>query len=359
MSKSNSVKSPTSDKPVKDDPEGARARQDVSPGKAKQEPERGRHAEKPTQFPSKGWKDILWRTKAQLEEDNLSIVAAGVAFYGFVAVVPSLAATIGLYALIADASTISEHLNLLARVVPSQVMPLLEEQVKRIASDDKAAGWSAVVGLLIALYSSASATKALITGLNVAYDEQEKRSFIKLNLSALALTLAAIVGVIANITLVAVLPKAMEFLQLSPTAQTAIGWLRWPVIMGLFMFALAVVYRFGPCRHQPQWRWVSWGAAVGTLLWVAGSALFSLSVTQFGGYDTTYGSLGAVVVFLLWLFITAYVVLIGAEFNSEMERQTVKDTTEGKPKPMGRRGAYAADTVGPAKSKKAPTAEDV
>jgi membrane protein len=360
MNDPSGVKSPTSDKPVSADPDAARAKSNLPVNKAKMEPERGREATTPTEFPQKGWKDIFWRTTKQLSEDNLSIVAAGVAFYAFVAVVPTIAATIGLYALIADPGTVAGHLNLLARVVPGQIMPLLEEQVKRIASDNTAAGWSAVVGLLIALYSSASATKALITGLNVAYDQQEKRSFIKLNLIAFVLTVAAIVGVLANLALVTVLPKALEFLGLSGGAKTALAWLRWPVIVGLFMTALAVIYRFGPCRKKAQWRWVSWGAALATLLWVAGSALFSLYVTKFGGYDKTYGSLGAVVIFLLWLFLTAYAVLVGAEFNGEMERQTLKDTTEGQPKPIGTRGAYAADTVGPSKSKSgAPKSEDV
>lgn len=359
MNQKGPVKSPASDKSVNDDPEVARARQDVPPNKARQEPERGRHADKPTEFPKRGWLDILWRTKAQLDEDNLSIVAAGVAFYGFVAVVPSLAATIGLYALIADAGTVGEHLGLLSQVVPGQVMPMLEEQVKRIAADDTAAGWSAAVGLLIALYSSANATKALITGLNVAYDEQEKRGFFKLNLLALGLTLAGIVGVIANLALVAVLPQVLQALHLGRGVETALGWLRWPVIAGLFMFALAVIYRFGPCRKKALWRWVSWGACVATVLWIAGSALFSLYVSKFASYDKTYGSLGAVVVFLMWLYVTAYAVLVGAEFNSEMERQTLKDTTEGGPKPLGQRGAYAADTVGPAKEKHAKTGGSV
>jgi membrane protein len=313
------------------------------------EPGRGRGAEKPTEVPSKGWLDILSRTKAQVGEDNLSIVAAGVAFYGFVAVVPALGALIGIYALMADTAQINEHIAVLARVVPGEVMPLLEDQIKRLTGDDAAAGMSAVIGLLIAIYSSSAATKALITGINIAYDENEKRGFVRLNLVALALTLFVLVGAVIAVALVAVLPGVLQHMHFSGKVETVLSWLRWPVLMLGFMIGLAAFYRFGPSREKAQWKWVSWGAVLATLLWIAGSALFSVYVAKFGSYDKTYGSLGAVVVFLLWLYLTAYAVLVGAELNSEMERQTVKDTTAGPPKPLGDRGASSADTVGPSR----------
>lgn len=312
---------------------------------------RGRHADAPTDVPPRGWIDILTRTKQQLAEDNLSIVAAGVAFYGFVAVVPALAAVIGLYALVADPAQISAHISALAQVVPREVMPLLEEQMSRIASDERAAGLSLAFGLLLAIYSSSRATVALITGLNIAYDEREKRGFIRLNLTALALTLFAIVGALIAVGLVAVLPAALSHLPISTNAETLLGWLRWPVLFIGFLTALTVIYRFAPSRDEPQWKWASSGAAVATTLWVAGSLAFSLYVSRFGSYDQTYGSLGAIVVFLFWLFLSAFTVLIGAELNSEMERQTVKDTTSGAPEPLGQRGAQAADTVGPSHGK--------
>ncbi|MEO6569046.1 MAG: YihY/virulence factor BrkB family protein [Opitutaceae bacterium] len=318
------------------------------------EPGRGRHADKPTEVPAQGWLDILTRTKDQLSEDNLSIVAAGVAFYAFVAVVPALGALIGIYALVADAGQIAEHISVLARVVPGEVMPLLEDQLKRLTADDEAAGWSAALGLLLAIYSSSAATKALITGINIAYDENEKRGFFKLNVMALGLTLFILVGAVIAVGLVAVLPGMVEHLRISTKAETLLSWLRWPVLLIGFMLGLAAFYRFGPSRHNAKWKWVSWGAGVGALFWLAGSALFSLYVVKLGSYDKTYGSLGAVVVFLLWLFITAYAVLVGAELNSEMERQTLKDTTEGPEKPMGTRGAAAADTVGPSRDRKGP-----
>lgn len=313
------------------------------------EPRRGRHAEKPSEVPPAGWLDILSRTRQQLAEDNLTVVAAGVAFYGFVAVVPALAALIGLYALIADPAQITRHVEALAQVAPHEVMPLLREQMNRITTDNQAAGVSAVTGLLVACYSSASAMKALITGLNIAYDERERRSFLRLNAVALLLTLCGIAGALLAIGLVAVAPAALGHLGLSGGVETAVGWLRWPVLALGFVLALAVVYRFGPSREEAQWRWVSWGAVAGAALWLLGSTLFSLYVSRFGSYDRTYGSLGAIVVFLLWLFISALAVLLGAELNSEMERQTKKDTTDGPPAPLGRRGAHAADTVGPSR----------
>lgn len=311
------------------------------------EPDRGRQAEHPGQVPPKGWLDILARTQQQLAEDNLSIVAAGVAFYSFVSFVPALAAVIAFYALIADASQISQHIEALAQIVPGEVMPLLQDQIKRVASNNQAAGISAVVGVVLALYSSSSATKALITGLNIAYDEDEKRGFFKLLGVAIALTFVAIVGVLLAIGSLTVAPILLKSLHLGSGTETFIAWLRWPVLIGGFTIGLTLIYRYGPCRANPQWRWASWGAAAGTWLWVLGSAVFSLYVSWFGRYDKIYGTLGAVVVFLFWLYLTAFAVLVGAELNAEMEKQTVKDTTKGAPQPLGQRNAKAADTVGP------------
>lgn len=325
---------------------------EVPPPEAASESGRGRHADTPTEVPPKGWLDILVRTKNQIAADNLSVVAAGVGFYGFVAVVPALASIIALYALISDPVQIREHIAALTQVVPPQVMPLLEEQMTRIASDQQAAGWSFIVGLALALYSSSRAVVAMITGLNIAYDEVEKRSFIKLNLVAFALTGFVVVGALLAIGLVAILPSLLSALPVSSHFETLLNWLRWPVLVGGFMIALTVMYRYAPSRNEPQWKWVSAGAILATGLWVAGSAAFSFYVSQFGSYDKTYGSLGAIVVFLLWLFLSAFLILIGAELNSEMERQTVEDTTDAPPEPLGQRGAEAADTVGPARTAK-------
>jgi len=206
-----------------------------------------------------------------------------------------------------------------------------------------------VIGIVLALYRRAKTTKAIIIGLNIAYDERERRGFVKLTLQSLALTLGAIGGVLVVIGLMSVVPLLLRWAHIPSGVEQLLGWLRWPCLVAIFMVGLSIVYRFGPSRDSPKWRWVTWGAGLATLLWIIGSAAFSFYVSKFGSYEKTYGSLGAVVIFLLWLYITAYVVLLGAELNSEMERQTKQDTTKGAPKPLGHRGAYAADTVGPSK----------
>lgn len=287
------------------------------------------------------------RTKNEIAQDNLSIVAAGVAFYCFLAFVPALGAVIGVYAWVSDPAQVSSHLESLAQVMPEQIMPMLREQMTRLAAENQAAGISAVVSVLLAIYGSSKAATALIQGLNIAYDEEEKRGFFKLQGVALLLTLIAIIGAVVAIGLVAVLPAILQVMHLGRATELIASLARWPILIGGFMFALAVLYRYAPSRDEPRWRWVSGGAVAASVLWVAGSGLFSLYVSKFGNYDKTYGSLGGLVVFLFWLFLTGYVVLFGAELNSEMERQTEKDTTKGPSQPLGSRRAYSADTVGP------------
>lgn len=313
------------------------------------EPGRGRRAEKPHEVPPTGWLDILSRTGSRISTDNITIVAAGVAFYAFLAVVPALGAMIGIYGLISDPAQVGKQVTAFARILPQEVLPLLEQQLKRITSNTGTASVSAIIGLLVALYSSAGATKALIQGLNISYGEREKRSFIKLNLIAIVLTFGMIAGALVAVSLVAVLPAVLEHLSFGTTIDTVLNWARWPILVIGFIGGLSVVYRYGPSREDAKWSWVSWGAAVAAFCWLGASGLFSLYVAKFASYDKTYGSLGAVVVFLMWLWLSALAVLVGAELNSEMERQTLKDTTEGPPKPLGERGALSADTVGPAR----------
>lgn len=310
---------------------------------------RGRHAHRPGQIPWRGWLDVLARTKQQIAEDNLSIVAAGVAFYGFVAVVPALAAIIAIYGLVSDPASVAQQIESLARVLPREAVPLLHEQMLRITSNDGAAGLSAIIGFLLALYSSANAVKAMMTGLNVAYDETEKRGFFRLSGIAFLLTLGAIVGAVVAVALLAVLPGVLERINITHGTEVLLNWARWPVLVGGFMAALATIFRFGPCRHDAKWIWVSPGAITAGVLWLAASGAFSLYVSRFASYDKTYGPLGTVVIFLMWLYLSAFVVLLGAEMNAELERQTKEDTTEGPPKPMGQRHATAADTLGPSR----------
>lgn len=313
------------------------------------EPGRGRNATKPTEIPLKGWLDIFARTRQQINEDNLTVVSAGVAFYGFVAVVPALAAVIAVYGWVSDPGEVGRQIESLAQVLPNEALPMLQEQMLRITSAGAKAGWGALVGFALALYSASKATGAMITGLNIAYDELEHRRFFKLMGISFLLTIGAIVGAVFAVAMVAVLPTVLERLQIKSGTEILLNFARWPLLIGCFMGSLAVMYRFGPCRHDAKWSWVSPGAIVSAALWLLGSGLFSLYVSKFAGYDKTYGPLGTVVIFMMWLYLSAFVVLLGAEFNSEMERQTKQDSTEGRPKPLGARGANAADTVGPSR----------
>lgn len=321
------------------------------------EPGRGRQASRPSEIPARGWSDILRRTLQQLNEDNLSIVAAGIAFYAFTALVPALAALVAIYALVTDPATIAEHVEAMTGMLPAQARPLLHDQLVRLTSNSSAAGWSAVLGVGIALVGAMKAVTALITGLNIAYDEAERRGIVRLYLTAFALTLAGIVGAVLAMTLLAVLPAVLRVVGVGDAAQTAVAVLRWPLLLALFIFAISVVFRYAASRANPRWRWVSWGAGAATALWLIGSGAFSLYLSKFGNYEGTYGSLGAVVAFLMWLFLTSYVILLGAELDAEMERQTVRDTTDAPEKPMGHRGAHAADTLGAAIGKKGPASK--
>ncbi|HVU35912.1 MAG TPA: YihY/virulence factor BrkB family protein [Opitutaceae bacterium] len=324
-----------------------RRKPNVPPPDADAERGHGRHADTPSQVPARGWLDILSRTGSRISVDNVSIVAAGVGFWAFFSIVPALAAIIGIYGLISNPSAVTGQIQALARILPHEVLPLLDQQLRRITTNSHSASIGTIIGLVIALYSCGSATRALMQGLNICYEENEKRGFLKYYAVGFVLTLGAVVGAILALTIVALLPPLLQRLPLPAGLNTAFEWVRWPVLFIGFIFGLAVLYRYGPSRRDAKWAWVSWGAMAATLLWVIGSALFSLYVSQFGSYDKTYGSLGAVIVFLMWLYITVFAVLFGAELNSEMERQTLKDTTEGPPKPLGARGARSADTVGP------------
>jgi membrane protein len=316
------------------------------------EPGRGREAARPQDIPTRGWWDVTRRTYEQLGEDNLSIVAAGMAFYAFTAMVPALAAVVAIYALVNDPAAVTAHIESVAHVLPEQTRPLLHEQLTRLTSDDHSAGWGAAIGIGIALFGAMKAITALMTGLNIAYDEEERRGIVELYATAFALTLAAVVGAFAVIGFAAVLPAVLRVMGGDGAAQVAVDILRWPLVAALFAFALAVAYRYAACRDKPRWRWVSWGAAGATVLWILGSVVFSIYLSKFGDYEGTYGSLGAVVAFLMWLFLSSYLILLGAEFDAEMERQTMRDTTAGPEEPMGQRGAHAADTLGAAPGKK-------
>ncbi len=309
--------------------------------------ERGRRAGSPSEIPKAGWRDILKRVSREQSADNISMVAAGVAFYGLLAVFPALAATISIYGMFADPGQIQGQIQAMSGMLPGQVQDLLQSQLTRLVSGSGGAlGIGAIVGIVVALWSAAAGVKALMTALDIAYDEREERSFVRFNGLALLLTLGTVVTVIVALALIVVLPAVLGNLGLGGVAQTAVSWVRWLLLAAGMIAALGILYRVAPDRDQPEWRWVSWGSVGATALWIIASVLFSWYVSNFGSYNQTYGSLAAVVILMLWFWISAYVILLGAELNAEMEHQTRRDTTAGEPQPMGERDAYAADTLG-------------
>jgi membrane protein len=312
------------------------------------ERERGRTARRPGEIPRAGWWDVLTRVKHEITEDNLTMIAAGAAFFGLLAMFPAVAAVVSLYGLLTDPAVVSEHTASLAGFLPAEARTIVDEQLQRVTSaSNDALGIGALVALLLALWSAAKGVKSLMQALNIAYDERETRGFLKLNLTAVLLTLAILAVVGIALSGIAVLPALLERLPLPDIAAVALRWLRWPLLAAVAVAAIALVYRYGPARRPAQWRWVVGGAVVATVLWLLGSALFSWYVASFGSYNETYGSVAAVAVLMMWFWISALVVLLGGEINAEMERQTREDTTAGEPRPLGERDAYAADTVGP------------
>jgi membrane protein len=314
------------------------------------QPGRGREAVKPTQIPWQGWKDIFWRVYEEIGKDRLLAVAAGVVFYGLLATFPAITAFVSSYGLFASYSTINEHLSLAAGILPEGAMQIVQDQVNRIVEKgDAKLSIGFLFGLALALWSANAGIKAIIDALNVIYDEEEKRSFIMLNLVSLALTGGAILALLLALGAVVVLPLLFGWLGLSSFAETVIALLRWPALLLLVMTGLAVLYRYGPSRTKARWEWLSVGTIFAALAWLAGSALFSWYLSNFANYDATYGSLGAAIGFMMWMWLSSIVILLGAEINAEMEHQTASDTTVAK-KPLGRRGAAMADTVGEARS---------
>jgi membrane protein len=314
---------------------------------ANTEAARGRAADTPSEIPSAGWRDVLWRVKDEMAKDNLSLVAAGVAFYALLAIFPAIAAVVSIYGLVVDPQTASDQLAAMSQMLPEQARGIIEEQLTSVASGAPTAlGVGAIVGLLLTLWSANKGTQSLITALNIVYDEEEQRGFVRLTLISLGLTLGIILFLILCLAAIAAMPVLLGNLGLPEDVRRLASWLRWPILGIAFVIALAVLYRFAPSRDEPRWRWVSWGAVVATVLWLVGSALFSWYVSNFGSYNETYGSIGAVAVLMMWLWLSALIVLLGAELNAEMEHQTRRDTTRGDDRPMGRRGAHVADTVG-------------
>jgi membrane protein len=313
------------------------------------DPSRGRLADTPSEIPARGWKDILVRVYHNLSDHRVVSLAAGMTYYSLLAIFPALAALVAIYGLFSDPAVITSHFDKVSGVVPGGAADVARDQLTRIASKGtQTLGLTFAVGLAVSLWSANAAMKSLFDTLNIIYGENEKRGFVKLNAVSLSFTLAGILFVLVALGAVVVLPVALKYLGLSDFADLLLRIGTWPALFLIITAALAVIYRYGPSRATPRWRWITWGSALAAMLWLAASALFSWYAANFGKFNETYGSLGAVIGFMTWLWISAIVVLVGAELDAEMEHQTARDTTIGAAKPMGARGARVADTLGPA-----------
>ena len=312
---------------------------------------RGRSAITPSEIPWPGWKDILLRVYRRVTRDRIMLIAAGVTFYLILAIFPAISALVSVYGLFFDPKTMVGHLNLIAGVAPGGAIDVLRQQLTRLGQQNGAAlGIGFFVSLAIALWSATSGVKATFDGLNVAYEEEESRSFLKLTGVALVFTIGLIGFVLLLLAGVVALPVVLNYFPLQGLLEILLKIVRWPLLFVVVAFALSVFYRYGPSRATPQWRWISWGSATATGLWLVASFLFSWYVANFGSYNRTYGSLGAIVGFMTWVWLSNIVVLVGAQLNAEMEHQTARQSTAGPPRPLGARGAKMADTIGAAES---------
>jgi len=292
---------------------------------APQERRPQRRAGAPWRIPWQDWKDIFWRTYAKINDNRLLSVAAGAVFYELLALFPAIAAFVALYGLFANPSAIDAQVSALSGVLPGGALDLLHEELQRLAAHKGANGVGFFVGLLGALWSASSGTKAIIDALNVAYGETEKRSFIRLTLVALAYALIGMAALMVTVSAVVVAPIVFGKLGLGPIAGPLVAMARWPTLLVLVVVGLAVIYRYLPCRREPRWQWLTVGSAFAGVTWFVSSALFSWYIGNFGTYNATYGSLGTVVGMMMWMWISMVLILVGAQLNAEIEQQNAPD----------------------------------
>lgn len=312
----------------------------------KAEPGRGRNATHPLQIPPLGWKDILWRVYRETMRDKLPIVAAGITFYTLLAIFPALGAFVSLYGLFADVSMVQRQLADLAPVVPASVLQIIGEQMLRLAGQHGAKLSTAfIISVLLSLWSAHGGIKVLLEGLNVTYDEEEKRDFVRRTAMTYSVTFATLLFLVTITAVLVGIPVVLNTIGLD---RFELIWApaRWVLVFMVTAIAFAIAYRHGPSRQTAKWRWVILGAVVAAVAWLLGSMAFSGYINHVSTLDATYGPLGTIIIFMLWVWFSVMVLLLGAELNAEIEHQTACDTTTGEPRPMGERGAAMADTVG-------------
>lgn len=328
-------------------PSGKSARDEEYEAKAAHRSKAGAAADNPARIPAAGWRDIIRRTYHEVDRDRVRAVAAGVTFYALLALFPALTAVVSIYGLVSDPGTIGEQLSLVNGFLPAGSTDFLREQITRITqAGDTKLGFALLFSLALAIWSANAGVKAIFDALNVAYGEDEKRGFIKLNAVSLGFTVAILAFVTMALASIAVVPALLDYVAFGGATEWLVSLARWPLLILVLMLGLSALYRFGPSRDDAQWAWVSPGAIFASVGWLAASLALSWYVANFEDYNKTYGAIGAVIGLLTWMWLSATIVLIGAELNSEAERQTDEDTTEGPAMPIGMRGADAADRKG-------------
>jgi membrane protein len=310
-------------------------------------PERGRLATAPQHIDWEGWKDVLWRVWNEFNRDRVMLVAAGATFYLLLAAFPAMAVLVSLFGLIGNPVRMADQLSLLSGVLPASTIDFVSKQLTSLAAQNHATlTFGFAFSFLVALWSAIGGVKTLFEAMNIAYEETEKRSFLRYNLFALLFTLGAMAVSIVFVVAIGVVPLTLSFIGLSQFTKSIIAFARWPILLLVAGTAISILYRYGPSREHAKWRWITLGSAVATLLWLLTAALFSWYLANFANYNATYGSLGAVAGFMMWMWVSLLVLIMGAELDAEAEHQTVRDSTTGPEMPMGQRGATMADTVG-------------
>jgi membrane protein len=284
--------------------------------------ERREQSQTPSQVPGRGWKDVLQGAYHGISEDRIFLVAAGVTFYAILALFPGIAAIVSIYGLFADPSRIVTHLDTLSGFAPSGAVDVLREELTRLAHQDRASlGFSFAISMGISLWSANAGVSGLFAAITAVYEEKEKRSTVKYYAITLAFTVGAVVLVLLSLAILIALPLVLDHIADPSMPPLLLKIIRWPILFVLIALALSVIYRFGSSRIAPRWRWITWGSACAAIAWLAASALFSWYVANFGSYNKTYGSLGAIIGFMTWMWVSIIVVLVGAKLNAELERR--------------------------------------
>ncbi len=307
----------------------------------------GRTATSPQEIPRKGWRDIFSRVKQNLRRDNTSVIAAGIGLHALLAVFPALAVLVSVYGMFASPESVAGDLQPFLGIFPPDAAKLLTEQLQSLAATkNHTLGFGAVAATLLALWNARKGVAALMTATNIAYKEPERRGFLLKAALSIAFSLGAMLIFGAMLLVGVSVPTLLQSASLGAAATVSVLGFRWVLLWLFAVLGFSLAYRYAPDRQRPKWRWVTWGSVIAASIWILGSLAFALYAQNFGSYSKTYGTLGGVIVLLMWFYLMGFTIVLGAEINAEMEHQTSADTTEGPPAPMGKRGAYVADTLG-------------